>query len=31
VNPATGALTLTQQFEDPTVGRITLHSIYRRG
>lgn len=31
VNPANGALTLTQQFDDPTVGRITLHSIYRRG
>jgi hypothetical protein len=31
VNPATGALTLTQQFDDPIVGRILLHSIYRRG
>jgi hypothetical protein len=30
VNPATGALTLTQQFDDPIVGRILLHSIYRR-
>ena len=30
VNPATGALTLTQEFTDPTVGRIILHSIYRR-
>lgn len=30
VNPATGALTLTQEFNDPTVGRILLHSLYRR-
>ena len=30
VNPATGALTLTQEFSDPTVGKILLHSIYRR-
>jgi len=30
VNPATGALSLTQEFNDPTVGRIVLHSIYRR-
>jgi hypothetical protein len=30
VNPATGALTLTEQFTDPTVGRILLHSVYRR-
>jgi hypothetical protein len=30
VNPATGALTLTQEFNDPIVGRILLHSIYRR-
>lgn len=31
VNSATGALTLTQQFNDPIVGKILLHSIYRRG
>jgi hypothetical protein len=31
VDPASGALTLTQQLTDPTVGRIVLHSIYRRG
>lgn len=31
VNPATGALTLTQEFDDPIVGKILLHSIYRRG
>jgi hypothetical protein len=30
VTPATGALTLTEQFTDPTVGRIILHSVYRR-
>jgi len=30
VNPATGALTLTQEFDDPTVGKIVLHSVYRR-
>jgi hypothetical protein len=31
VNPATGALTLTQEFDDPIVGKILLHSLYRRG
>jgi hypothetical protein len=31
VNPATGALTLTQEFNDPIVGKMLLHSIYRRG
>jgi hypothetical protein len=31
VNPSTGALTLTQQFDDPIVGKILLHSLYRRG
>jgi hypothetical protein len=31
VDAATGALTLTQQITDPTVGRIILHSVYRRG
>jgi len=30
VNPTSGALTLTQQMSDPTVGRIVLHSVYRR-
>jgi hypothetical protein len=30
VSPSTGALTLTRQFTDPTVGKIVLHSIYRR-
>jgi hypothetical protein len=30
VNAGTGALTLTQEFDDPTVGKIILHSIYRR-
>lgn len=30
VNPTTGALMLTQEFIDPTVGKIVLHSIYRR-
>jgi hypothetical protein len=30
VNPSTGALTLTQQFDDPIVGKILLHSVYRR-
>jgi hypothetical protein len=30
VDPASGVLTLTQQLTDPTVGRILLHSIYRR-
>ncbi len=31
VNPASGALTLTEQVNDPTVGRILVHSVYRRG
>ena len=31
VNPATGALTLTEEFNDPIVGKILLHSVYRRG
>lgn len=31
VNPASGALTLTEQISDPTVGRILVHSVYRRG
>jgi hypothetical protein len=31
VDPATGALTLTQQIVDPTVGKIILHTLYRRG
>lgn len=30
VDPASGALTLTQTFNDPTVGRIIVHSVYRR-
>lgn len=30
VNPANGLLTLTEQFTDPIVGRIVLHSVYRR-
>ena len=30
VDPATGSLTLTQQIVDPTVGKIILHSLYRR-
>jgi hypothetical protein len=30
VSPATGALTVTQEFDDPTVGKIIVHSIYRR-
>jgi hypothetical protein len=30
VNPSTGALTLTQRFDDPIVGKILLHSVYRR-
>ena len=30
VAPDTGALTLTQQIVDPTVGKIILHSVYRR-
>jgi hypothetical protein len=31
VDPASGALTLTQQIRDPYVGPIVLHSVYRRG
>jgi hypothetical protein len=30
VNPATGALLLTQQLNDPTVGKIVVHTVYRR-
>jgi hypothetical protein len=30
VDPVTGALTLTQTINDPTIGRIIVHSIYRR-
>jgi hypothetical protein len=30
VDPGTGALNLTQQLIDPTVGKIMLHSVYRR-
>ncbi|HEY6451542.1 MAG TPA: hypothetical protein VIX87_02975 [Steroidobacteraceae bacterium] len=30
VDPGTGLLTLTQQLNDPTVGRILVHSVYRR-
>lgn len=30
VNPASGALTLTEQINDPTVGKILVHSVYRR-
>jgi hypothetical protein len=30
VDPSSGLLTLTQQISDPTVGKITVHSIYRR-
>ena len=30
VDPATGALTVTEQINDPTVGKILLHSVYRR-
>jgi hypothetical protein len=31
VNPASGSLTVTEQFNDPIVGRILVHSVYRRG
>jgi hypothetical protein len=31
VNPGSGALSVTQEFDDPTVGKIILHSTYRRG
>jgi len=31
VNPGNGALNVTEQLNDPTVGRIVLHSVYRRG
>jgi hypothetical protein len=31
VDPGTGALTVTEDITDPIVGRITLHSVYRRG
>jgi hypothetical protein len=31
VDPATGALAVTEEVSDPTVGRITLRSVYRRG
>jgi hypothetical protein len=31
VNPASGTLTFTEQISDPTVGRILVHSVYRRG
>jgi hypothetical protein len=31
VNPSSGALTVTEQLSDPTVGKIVLHSVYRRG
>ena len=30
VDPSSGLLTLTQQISDPTVGKITVRSIYRR-
>jgi len=30
VNPATGVLTLTQEINDPYIGKISLHSVYRR-
>jgi hypothetical protein len=30
VDPATGAMSLTQEINDPTVGKIQLHSLYRR-
>jgi hypothetical protein len=30
VNPSTGLLSVTQQINDPTVGRIAVRSIYRR-
>jgi hypothetical protein len=30
VIPATGALVLTQEFDDPIVGKILVHSTYRR-
>lgn len=30
VDPATGALDVTQELLDPTVGKILLHTVYRR-
>lgn len=31
VDPGTGALTVTEQIDDPIIGKITLRSLYRRG
>jgi len=31
VDASTGVLTVTQQISDPTVGKIAIRSVYRRG
>ncbi len=31
VDPASGALTVTEQITDPIVGKIVVRSVYRRG